>query len=83
MKLTPEARKAIEAAANGLEKTMDWLLANEPCGYYCDEVVGHVDHAHYNQARFVLHVLRTILETAEGSTLHYMDEWGIFKAVTD
>ena len=34
-----------------LELAMVISLKHEPCGYYCDEAVGHVDHRLFNWAR--------------------------------
>lgn len=32
---------------------MDISLKYEPCGYYCDEACGHVDHKLCNQAKYL------------------------------
>lgn len=35
------------------ELAMDISLKYEPCGYYCDESVGHVDHKLFNHAKYL------------------------------
>ncbi len=56
---------ALEAAhlpemIDNLNEIMDFVFKNEPCGYYCDEAVGHVDHKYTNWLKSIIGDLRTL-----------------------
>ena len=56
-----QSRKIIEAGRTFFKESveplrqlaMDISLKYEPCGYYCDEDYGHVDHNLCNQAKYL------------------------------
>lgn len=51
--------EALEAAVaqqrTALETALPVLERHEPCGYYCDEAIGHVDHPATHAVRHALH----------------------------
>lgn len=53
-KVVNDGRKFMRDSVEPLRQlAMDISLKYEPCGYYCDETVGHVDHKLCNQAKYL------------------------------
>lgn len=46
-----ELEQVLASIAPVLDMAMDISIRYQPCGYYCDEIVGHVDHELFNWAR--------------------------------
>lgn len=44
----------LEADQKMLNEIMDFVMKHEPCGYYCDEAVGHIDHKYFNWLKGIL-----------------------------
>lgn len=59
--------EAMKQSLLTLDLAMDISLKYEPCGYYCSERAGHVDHKLFNWARESKGSIEAALASAEGA----------------